>query len=135
VIKGWPFFLLNVVVTIWIEYLSKFIFWELHSHIDKILLCLNLELAISGQTHSKIFESYYWVVCDTCDSWNSYFGELHRTFHILSIIGLNECWFMFFFKNNLRVIIVWIGCLWKKICDMKHYKKNIYFLLVFATKF
>jgi len=90
-----------------IEYLSKFIFWEPHSHIDEMLLCLNLELVISGQTHSIIFEAYYWVVCNTCDSWNSYFGEFHGTFHILCIIGLNEYWFMFFFKNNLCVLGWW----------------------------
>ncbi len=87
--KGLILLSLNVVVTMWIEYLSKLIFWELHCHIDKILLCLNLELVIRGQTHSIISKSYYWVICDTCDSWNSYFGELHGTFHILSIIGLN----------------------------------------------
>jgi len=121
------FSLLNVVVTMWIEYLSKFIFWEPHSHIDKTLLCLNLELVISKQTHSIIFEAYYWVVCDTCDSWNSYFGEFHGTFHILSIIGLNECWFMFFFKNNLRAIIVWIGCLWDFFMTWSTIKKNSIF--------
>jgi hypothetical protein len=133
--QGLTFSLLNVVVAMWIEYLSKFTFWELHSHIDKTLLYLNLELVISGQTYSIIFEFYYWVVCDTCDSWNSYFGEFHGTFHILSIIGLNECRFMFFFKkqftrnNCLNRVFV------NFFYDIKHYKKNIYFLLVFATKF
>jgi hypothetical protein len=84
-------FFIKMVVTMSNEYLSKFIFWELHSHVDKMLLCLNLELVISGQTHSLIVECYYWVVCFPCDSWNAYFGELYGTFHILSIIGLNEC--------------------------------------------
>jgi hypothetical protein len=88
-------FLVNVVATMWIEYLSKFIFWELHSHIDKMLLCLNFELVIKGRTHSIISKFYYWVIHNTCDSWDSYFGELHGTFNILTIIGLNECWFIF----------------------------------------
>jgi hypothetical protein len=128
-------FSLSNVVIMWIEYLSKFIFWELHSHIDKMLLCLNLELVINEQTHSIIFESYYWVMCDTCGSWNSYFGEFHGTFHILSIIGLNKCWFMVFFlkkftrNNYLNRVFV------RFFYDMKHYNKNIFFLLVLGTKF
>ncbi len=119
------FSLLNVVVTMWIEYLSKFIFSELHSHIDKMLLCLNLELVRSGQTHSIIFEFYYWVVCDTCDSWNVYFGGLHGTFHILSIIGLNECSFMFFLKkqfigNNCLNMVLVRFFLWHEALQEKH---------------
>jgi hypothetical protein len=111
----------------WIEYLSSSFFGNFIPILIKCCYVWTWNFTINEQTHSIIFESYYWVMCDTCGSWNSYFGEFHGTFHILSIIGLNKCWFMFFFLKKITRNIYLNSVFVRIFYDMKHYNKFYFF--------